>query len=79
MSSELTSDKPVAWLLMMLLDQGCVITMCFGGCESVRGAKEKTGIFSYSLDSLRGRMASAQRIPGVEGMRIYVLVFFQSK
>lgn len=46
-SLELTSDKPVespghvVWLLMVLLVQGCVISMCFGGYESVHVLKGK--------------------------------------
>lgn len=82
-SLEVTGDKPVespsrvVWLLMMLLDQGCAIRLHFGGCESVHGPKRKTGFFRHSLDLLRGRMAFAQRGPGVQGIRMYVFVLFQ--
>lgn len=64
---------------MMLLDQRSVISMCFGSCESARGPKGEIGFFRHSLDSPRGRRASAQRSPGVESMRMYIFVFFQSQ
>ena len=82
-SLELTSDKPVespshgVWLLMLLLDQGCAISTCCGGRESAHGPEGKTAFFRHSLDRPRGRMASAQRGPGVEGMKVYVFVFVQ--
>ena len=84
-SLELTSDKPVespsheVWLLMMLPDQGCAISLCSGRCESEHAPKGKTGFFRRSLNWPRGRVAPAQRSPGVECMRMSVFVSFQSQ